>query len=296
MKYSVLLLALFLCLSTLPKVVHAAAWLQKKGNTQYISQFSYYYSDHSFNDNGDSSPTNALAKLENNRYIEYGFDDNLTLGTAFRFSYLDADDGAIYDQFVTGDAQMSDFSHASLNIDLFYRQQVYDKNGFVLAFQPLLALPELLYYSNDYYTIGQHNYALEMRGLLGYSFRMDEAETPADKEHLPTPFARQWHFINSEFAYRRLGKFRPDVQDEIKFDTTLGLRLADDWLLLTQNFTTLGAEKLDRIAEIGNSKFQLSAVYRHSDGRALQLSFFEDVWGRNSGKGKGFVIGIWSGF
>ena len=141
-----------------------------------------------------------------------------------------------------------------------------------------------------------NQYALEMRGLVGYAFQFDDKSIKTPSSHLPSPFAKQWHFINNEIAYRRLGKYRPDIQDEMKIDTTLGLRLNNDWLMMLQNFTTIGAEKLDKMAEIGHSKVQLSAVYRHSDKRGLQLSFYEDMWGRNSGKGKGFIIGIWSGF
>lgn len=289
-------LALFLWLFTLPEIAQSAAWLQEKGKTQYISEFSYYYSNHFYDDNGDSQPGSAFAKIENSRLIEVGFDDNLTLGTQLRLAYNEADDGAVYDQYLNGNARLRDFSHGSASVDVFYRQALYQQEGWTVSFQPLFTFPESYTFNGENYYIDQHSYAMEIRGLVGYAYQHDNKPIAADQHYLPKPIAKQWHFANAEIAYRKKGKYTPAVQDEVKIDTTIGLRLHDNWLMLLQNFTTIGAEKLDQMAEFGYSKAQLTTVYRHTDGRGLQLSYFEDIWGRKSGKGKGFIIGVWSGF
>ncbi len=296
MKNSLVLAALFLCLALPPKIADAAAWLQEKGNFQYISTFSYYAADEFFDDDGHAQPSSYYAKLENNRYLEYGFAENLTLGTSLRLTHQQVDDNAVLEQYLSGNAVARDFSHGSTSIDLFYRQQLAAKDNWLISFQPLIQLPELYSHDGKHYYIDEDSYALEMRGLFGYGYQHDNSNVPPSKAHLALPFAKQWHFFNGEIAYRKRGKSRPTTQDELKLDTSFGIRAHDNLLVLLQNFTTIGVEHLDDMADTAHSKLQLSTVYRHTDNRGLQLSFYEDIWGRNSGKGKGFMIGIWSGF
>lgn len=284
---------LFLCLVLLPWRAYSAAWLQQEGHGQFISSFSYYHSDQFFDKSGHTQDNTTFSKPELSRYLEYGFSPEITLGANARFAYAQADDNALLDQFNSGSFDSTNFSHSEINVDLFFRHKLYEKDGFIATIQPLVSLPEFTYNAINGLELQKNRYALELRGLLGYSFQWRKL---LHQQNTQKGYSGQWHFANMEFAYRRVGRYAPNVVDELKIDSTLGLRPSEAWLIMAQNFTTIGAKSTNNLANIGLSKIQLSAVWQYNDRQSVQLGVFQDIWGKQAGKGQGVLLAIWAGF
>jgi hypothetical protein len=77
----------------------------------------------------------------------------------------------------------------------------------------------------------------------------------------------------------------------------LGSKIAESWTLMPQLFSTFrtgGIGRNSRLQFFENDfsliKASIAAIYHWSDSRAIQLSAFHDVWGENTGQGKGVSL------
>jgi hypothetical protein len=121
--------------------------------------------------------------------------------------------------------------------------------------------------------IGYTDREAEIRGLVGYSFKIDA---------LPS-------FVDVEVAQRlRLG----GPPDEFHTDVTFGIRPSDRWLLLAQSFSVIseGAGTWG-FGSYSYHKLQLSAVYAVTPRLSVQIGGYSTYWGQNALQENGLVIG-----
>jgi hypothetical protein len=126
--------------------------------------------------------------------------------------------------------------------------------------------------------IGYTDHEVDIRGLVGYSFKAGS---------LPA-------FVDLEVAQRyRLG----GPPNEFRTDITFGIRSSEKWLWLAQSFNVIseGAGTWG-FGSFEYQKFQLSAVYALTPRLSLQFGGYSTYWGRNALHENGLVVGAWYKF
>jgi hypothetical protein len=142
---------------------------------------------------------------------------------------------------------------------------------------------------------------LELRMLGGYGFKWD----PKEPKYKNKPFAGQNHFVNLEAAYR---KRNSQFADQVRVDGTVGFHLNDKTLFLGQLFSifSVGDENIRGVI-VNNELFaekdsfytikaQVSGIRQITENTSVQLSFFNEFLGKNSGNGSGVSTSIWYSF
>ena len=250
----------------------SAAWTQPHGQWEVVSSVFLFRSDEFFDEDGNSTPQGEFTKIEFNPYIEYGLFPWLTVGASPTVQYLEQDSA-------TGNSDNMGIG----DIELFARYALWQDDWSVFSLQPLIKIPGP-YDDADRPQLGSEQVDLELRGLYGHSL----------------VYGGMYHFINIEGAYRhRVG----DPGDEVRFDTTLGIRPIPDFMVLGQVFTTFAVDEMVRSEmRLTNSedfnlvKLQLSGVQEISPDLSVQLGGFHHVWAQNTGGGSGVVFSIWKKF
>jgi hypothetical protein len=287
----------------------SAAWTQNKGEGQLILNLSGYKSSSYYNDEFEIHKSNTkFTKFELNPFVELGVFDNLTVGinpTIQNWHFdksLESD--TIYDFRQCGVASSVDASTVDafyIDSEIFARAKVFSIENLVLSLQPLIKTPCILYI-NGFFTIAEDTIDFEMRALAGYGFKWSP---DIDLGFVKRPFAGQNHFINVETAYR---KRNPQFADQIKIDTSVGMRFNKDLLFMTQVFSTFSVGDEPVRGVIGNNglfvekddyytvKAQASLVRQVTKNTSLQLGVFKEVLGKNSGNGVGATVSLWYSF
>lgn len=259
-----------LVLILLPASSLAAAWPLKKGDVQVINTLLSYRSQYFIDDNGRRHRQGTFSKFDYNPYIEYGLSKKNTVGISPHFVYA---------------SQRTQSEAAALtDVEIFLRRYKKKDHGLTLSSQYLIKLPGG-YGSGKESLLGTNGFDIEKRLLVGYNF---------------SAYKKQ-HFANAELAYR----YRNGViSDEIRLDTTLGLRFSEKWSWLIQEFGTFAIQP--SIAEAGATpanntgyrlvKLQNSALYDLTEKLALQFGVTQDVYSRNTGRGMGIIAGVWVRF
>lgn len=262
----------------------ASAWTQKEKSGQFIGSISFYHSSSFFNENGNKTESKPFAKVDLNPFFEYGMTDDLTVGLSPSFQYIQ--------QKQSQDLQANaTFAYG----EFFLRRKILEYKQLVVSFQPLVKLPGW-YGGGEEPRFGNRQIDGEARLLAGYGFQWDVAQ-----DGVKRPYAGQYHFVSAEIAYR---KHIEDNADELRFDTTLGVRPYPGWLVLGQVFSifALSDDKMaSRVFEnntVGFSlvKLQGSMVKQVTDDTSLQVALFKDVWGENTGNGVGGLVSLWYNF
>jgi hypothetical protein len=161
--------------------------------------------------------------------------------------------------------------------DLGGRARIWSDTSWVVSGQVLFRIPGT-YNNTNTAAIGYTDPEVDIRGLVGYSFKTGT---------MPS-------FVDVEIAQRfRIG----GPPDEFRTDITLGIHTTDKWLLLAQSFnvTSEGAGTWG-FGSFGYYKFQLSAVYAVTTKLSLQLGGYSTYWGRNALQENGLVVGVWYKF
>ncbi len=285
-------------------VTYSAAWTQGRGDKQLILTVSGYKSSDYYDDNYDSQSSGQdFSKLEINPFFEYGLTDDFTVGISPTLQSLvfktGQGDTKVYDFRQCGVIGVSDDSEITtqiLEIEAFARYKLLDKNNFVLSAQSLVKSPCILH-SEGNFAIVDATTDVEIRALAGYGFKW----APDFLDDDTKPFAGQYHFANIEVAYRK----RPSrFADQVKIDSTIGLRYKSDLLFLGQLFTVISTEKevveqtdfFSREEGYSSAKLQLSAIQQLTKKSSIQVGLFKDMWGRNAGNGAGVLVSLWYGF
>jgi protein XagA len=161
--------------------------------------------------------------------------------------------------------------------DLGGRARVWSDESWVVSGQLTLRIPGT-YDNTNTAAIGYTDPEVDLRGLVGYSFKIGT---------LPS-------FVDAEMAQRfRIG----GPPDEFRTDLTLGVNVTEKWQLLAQSFnvTSEGAGTWG-FGSFGYYKLQLSAVYALTTSLSWQLGGYSTYWGRNALQENGVVVGAWYKF
>jgi hypothetical protein len=161
--------------------------------------------------------------------------------------------------------------------DIGGRARIWSDDSWVVSAQATFRIPGTFDKTNPA-AIGYTDPELDLRGLVGYSFKA--GTMPA--------------FFDVELAQR----FRFDgPPDEFRTDVTFGIRPIDRWMFLAQSFNVIseGAGTWG-FGSFAYHKFQLSAVYSLTTTLSLQLGGYSTYWGRNALQENGLVVGAWYKF
>lgn len=260
-------LLLLSCIST---AVQAGAWLQPPKAWQTISSVTWFQSDDFVDRHGNASTQPDYTRLAYSPYLEYGWNDWLTLGANLQFEQVS--------QTIPG---FRDSENAGIgDSEFFLRYRLWQEANRVVSIQPVLVLPSPG--SVGFPAVGSPDGALELRLLAGQSLD------------------NQGSFANAELGYRyRLDS--PD--DQWRLDVTAGYTPLPDWQLIGQLFSIWRVHRGDAAAQFispGNDydlvKAQLSATYALSPERRLQFGVFTHLYARNTGEGEGLLFAFWQEF
>lgn len=272
--------AVFFCLLLCPAPAEAA-WTRAKGQWFTAQTVTTYRTNHFVHDDGTRERQLTFRKHEWNGYAEYGWDDDTTLG-ANLFVHRLAHDRVVLDPVEL----YTEENYGLADSEFFLRRHLWAGKAFGLdvrfALQPLVKLPSL-YLDSGTPRGGTDDFDTEIALQQGISFSL---------------FDRHHYVMNSTAYRKRFGEWR----DQTRLDTTLGLNLTDNLLLLTQLHITRregSGRKTESVAAVNDydlTKGQVSLVYRLTDGMHLQFGGFRHMKARNTADGEGLLFSIWKEF
>jgi hypothetical protein len=239
---------------SIAQAAHAGAWLQQEGQGLFIGQATYFTSDHYLD----------ASKDELQPYVEYGLLSNLTVGGT---------------AFAQRDSQ-SDESHDGIaDPEIFVRTSIWKDDKQVVSLQPLIKFTSI-YGSEDAPRGGSKSTDAELSLLYGRNVRLI-----SDQD-----------YIDLRGGYReRSGS----LNDEWLTDAAVGLQLNEHWQLIPaiSTVTSTGIKHNVAFSENGDLdydllKAQLTAAYHFDDKRAVQLTAFDHIAGRQVGDGYGISLGF----
>lgn len=263
--------ALFL-LSTFSSSAHAGAWLQPEGKGLAVAQASRYKTSHYFDSVGNQQSQQPFTKYELNPYLEYGWSDSTTIGANLFLDY------ATQPQATTA-GTIDGSNYGLVDSELFSRGKLYESDGVIVSYQPLIKLPSL-FEKDTLPKTGSNAWDAEISLFGGYGFALFG-------EH---------HFAETRIGYRhRLG----EREDQLKLDAKLGVSLSREWQIspalyyttATQNsvpttFSQNGTQDYDLL------KGELSLAYTPEGNYKYLASIFSHLSGQNTGAGAGAMFGI----
>lgn len=243
----------------------AGAWTLPEGAGQLVITATASQASEAFNGNWELRGTPRYSKAEAQALIEYGASDRFTLMLGPGLQHVDI-------------AAPTNASRTGLGYtEIGGRYRFWQSADWVFSGQVLLRAPGTSEAGNPA-AVGYTGVEVDMRALIGKSFA----------------FAGRPAFLDMQVAQR----FRDDgAPHEFRADFTLGVRPADKWLLLAQNFNVISEGAGPPVFPSYNyHKLQLSAVYELTPKWAVQLGGFTTFAGRNALQETGVVLGLWHKF
>lgn len=155
------------------------------------------------------------------------------INTAFEYGISDTGD-AIYQTLVyhaidtdsNGMTSAGGITYSSaLASDFFIRKRLWQHRGMVISVQPKLKLVAFDHISSSVHSMNSTASEVAIRLLAGKSIYYKE----------------KYHFMGVEAGLNR----RSAAVNEVHVDSTLGVRPYRNWLLLSQNFTTVTLGKVE---------------------------------------------------
>lgn len=205
----------------------------------------------------------TFRRFEFGSYGEYGLTNRITLSAAA---------GAQARQLDPGTTTLSTTGIG--DVELAARATVRQEAYWAFATQGVIKVPTG-YDPNTNPALGNGQVDLEPRLLIGHGFSI--GSWPA--------------FVDIGAGYRfRTGS----PSDQVRFDGTVGVHPAKDWLLLLQSYNIIGMQN----ERPGGTDFNLStvvasAVYELSVSWAVQVGGFSEVASRNYNTGNGAFFAVW---
>jgi len=243
----------------------AGAWTLDANTGALIVTGTAMQADTAFDGNSKLRPIPRYSKDEAQALIEYGVTNWFT--AIFQPSLQHVDIAAPFNAERTGLGYT----------DIGGRARLWSSGSWVVSAQAVVSIPGTRDSAN-LAAIGYTDHQIDIRGLVGYSFKAGT---------LPA-------FVDLQIAERfRLG--RPP--NEFRTDVTFGIRPADKWLVLVQSFNVIseGAGSWG-FASYNYHKLELSAVYALTPKLSVQLGGYSTYWGRNALQENGLVVGAWYKF
>ncbi|OYX08023.1 MAG: hypothetical protein B7Z15_15450 [Rhizobiales bacterium 32-66-8] len=242
--------------------VHAGAWTQRESEGSVYLQAIATRADHGFDGTSSLFASQRYDKLNGQLFLEYGASDWLTL--LFAPELLAIDIGA------PTDASYSGFGYT----DFGGRLRLGEGTDWVFSLQVLGRAPGAKPDAGPA-AIGYLEGEADLRLLGGLSFLL---------WGLPA-------FLDVEVAQRlRFGA----PPDEWRFDATLGVRVAPQWMLLLQSFNVVseGAGTWPFIQSYEYYKVQAGAMLDLTPQMSVSLSLVSTYFARNALQENGVVLGV----
>jgi hypothetical protein len=252
-------------LMTYATAAFAGAWTLDQGVGDVIVTGTAMQASRSFSSGSNLQPAAQYNKDEAQALFEYGVTSWFTAILAPSLQHVD-----IAPPF---GGERSGLGYT----DIGGRVRIWSDSSWVVSGQLAVRIPGTFDNTNTA-AIGYTDTEVDLRGLVGYSFKVGT---------LPS-------FVDVEVAQRfRIG----GPPDEFRADATFGVNVTDKWLLLAQSFnvTSEGAGTWG-YGSFGYYKLQLSAVYALTKSLSLQGGGYTAYWGRNALQENGLVVGAWYKF
>lgn len=253
-------------LFALPTTAFAGAWTLEAGTGQAALIGTLSQASQVFDWKGNVVSAPRYTKFELQGLLEYGATDRLTLMFLPGMQHIDID--------IPGNPNRTGLGYTEFG----GRYQILSGPSWVFSGQVTARVPGT-YDSGNPAAIGYTDFETDVRALFGYNFSV---------AGIPT-------FINLEVAQRfRFG----GPPDEFRFDATVGVRPAPNWLLLAQTFSVWseGAGDAPFLTSYDYHKFQLSVVYQLTPRWAVQFGGFTTFAGTNALQENGVLLGTWYKF
>lgn len=149
--------------------------------------------------------------------------------------------------------------------DMGARMRLWSDTNSVFSLQAVARLPASLP------RFGDTGFGADVRGVYGTNLQLF---------NLPA-------FFVAEAGYRRWS----DRPDQWVSDVTLGVKPADDWMVLAQSFNRFSLS-----FSSSQTKLQLSVVHRITERLSLQLGGYATAYARNSDRESGIIAALWYNF
>lgn len=262
-----------LTFSLIPACLSANPWVQPEGRGIAILNGFYYSTAHSFDSDGQKTKQPRFTKYELNPYVEYGLNENWTLGASLFLQALSQE----------SQNQGSSENWGLGNSELFACYQLYRAGRSAVSIEPFYALPA------RYGRIGEPRAGREDSDV-GMALN-------AGRSFL---FYHQEHFAALRMGYRhRLG----ELGDQLHLEARAGLRMNERWMLMPELLWTLPVGALDsaRQSVAGQNDYdlkkgQFSVVYSLNEASSIQAGIFRHLAGEDTGAGGGALLSLWHRF
>jgi hypothetical protein len=256
---------LLLSAASIPQNAHAGAWLMPADHGQIVVTGTASAANDAFDNSGSVSSTPRYTKTELQALIEYGVTDWLT---AIAIPSL---------QHVSIAAPTDASRTGAGNSEFGARARILQESNWVLSGQATVRVPGTFDTGNPA-AIGYTGFDVDLRALFGANLTMGG---------LPV-------FVDVQLAQRLRAGGPPS---EARMDFTFGIRPAQQWLLLMQQFNVI-SEGSGQAPFTANHyhKLQMSVVYDLAPQWSVQGGAFTTFAGRNALQENGLITGLWYRF
>jgi hypothetical protein len=258
-------ISLLLSAALLPQAAKAGAWLMPEGGGQVVVTGTASTATKAFDSAGHLQSTPRYSKTELQALMEYGVTDWLTAIAIPTLQHVDIGSPT--------DAKRTGFGNSEFGA----RGRIMQESAWVLSAQGTVRVPGTGDTANPA-AVGYTGFDVDLRVLYGASFAL--GGMPA--------------FFDAQLAQR----FRTGgPPSEARLDLTFGLRTAQQWLVLVQQFnvTSEGSGSAP-FTSYNYHKLQLSVIYDLTPHWSLQGGAFTTFAGRNALQENGLITGVWYRF
>ena len=224
------------------------------GDLNLIAATRYYSTSENFDTEGNKQKIPNFSKSEINPYVEYGLDNDTTIGGAFSVEQI-------------ANQSSEKQSEAGLKfLDIFFRKYLVKQDSWVLSIEPGLRKPFEI--GSEISSDGS-NMIPSLRLNYGYG-------------------AENWYAESSIGVFKRTAK---GANDMIKFEAKINRHVAEDISLQLDLFRdeTLGGERDNPLLNYDMTKAKISAWWEQTEKKSHQIGFYMPLDGCNAGAGYGLV-------
>lgn len=240
----------------------AGAFTLRPGEAKLFVSGLVTAGDHYFDSRGKLRSRGRYRKYDLQAFAEYGLRDGLTVFGSSALEKISAKDGTTSTRKGLGRSELG------------ARFRVFEAQGWIASAQASFTLAGARK-SEGLAAVGETDDQLDLRGLVAHSFEA---------------FGRHW-FLDLQAGYRaRSG----DPADELRFDATLGARLAPRWLVLAQSFNTIGLARWKGPYALKQRihKLQGAALFDLTERLTIYAAAFVTPIGKDALDERGGSLGI----
>ncbi|MDP4593938.1 MAG: hypothetical protein NWT00_05135 [Beijerinckiaceae bacterium] len=252
----------------MPAAALAGAFMQPAGHGQAIITARFETSDTYLDSSGLARPVRDYRKFELQSWLEYGWNDAVTLIFAPSASQIST---SLQANPLRRETKVSD---TYTRVEAGARFRIHQSSIGAVAFQATAAVTEKLASANQFGIRYDRN-ELDLRLLFGRNFS----------------FGTWSGYLDLQGGYR----LRAGAPNEWRGDITNGMHILPQWLLLVQNFNLIAHKDAHKPGKRSH-KAQVSLVYKLTGQWSLQAGSFTTFSARNARRDHGWLLAIWRGF